>query len=89
MTKEKLEKIYDNIQLQMILEQNSGYKNEYSKPLQEKINLYNYAIECQEKLNEIRETIENDCDFNGTSIFDKWIPGKKILKIINKVGDTK
>lgn len=40
----------------------------------------------EQALNEIKETIENDCDFNGTGIFDKWIPSKKILQIIEKVG---
>lgn len=38
-----------------------------------------------ELLNEIREYINSNCNFNGTALYDNWVPGKEILKIIDKV----
>lgn len=39
----------------------------------------------KQALNEIREYVNQNCNFNGTALYDKWIPGKKVLQIIDKV----
>lgn len=38
----------------------------------------------QSTLEEIREYINTNCDFNGTALYDKWVAGKAILQIIDK-----
>ena len=40
--------------------------------------------QLKEVIEEVRECINKDCDFNGTAIFDKFVAGKKILQILDK-----
>lgn len=68
MSKEELEKIFNNIQLQMIGEQNIGYRNEYSKPLKDKIDLYNEVITLQGRIEKAQDLIRNETSLNDSEI---------------------
>jgi len=57
MTNEELNKIRDDISFQMISEQNTGYKNEYSNSLKQKINLYNYVIDLRQALDKVKDKL--------------------------------
>ena len=46
--------------------------------------LIDKAVKLQSTLEEIREYINTNCDFNGTALYDKWVAGKAILQIIDK-----
>lgn len=68
MGREELEKLFDNIQFQMIAEQNMGYRNEYSKPLKDKINLYNEVITLQGRIEKAQDFIRNETSLNDSEI---------------------
>ena len=78
MNKERLQEIKDSIELQMIYEQNSSYRKEYSSKLKEEIDLYNEVVRLQsneenlikyleDKMNEIRI---GGCDCLTTKMFE-------------------
>ena len=85
MNKEELERIADNIQMQMILEQNTGYRNEYSQTLKDKIDLYNEVIRLQEIKEKAIEYIEKETEgrdanpIEGSWLYD-LLKVKEILK---------
>lgn len=58
MSDDRLKEIFDSINLQMIVEQNVGYRNKYSPILTEEIDLYNAVIKYKEVINKIK----NICD---------------------------
>lgn len=51
MSEDRLKEIFDSINLQMIVEQNVGYRNKYSPILTEEIDLYNAVIKYKEVIN--------------------------------------
>ena len=51
MSDDRLKEIFDSINLQMIVEQNIGYRNKYSPILTEEIDLYNAVIKYKELIN--------------------------------------
>ena len=62
----------------------------------EKEQLNSLVNSCQQEirklkstLEEIREYINSNCDFNGTALYDKWVAGKAILQIIDKSMEVK
>lgn len=85
MSEERLKEIKDSIEFQMIVEQNSGYKKEYSVLLQEEIDLYNEVIRLKQALNEIKEYVKNTdcCTWDNTAhedilqIIDKYLGGSE------------
>lgn len=54
MSDDRLKEIFDSINLQMIVEQNVGYRNKYSPILTEEIDLYNAVIKYKEVINKIK-----------------------------------
>lgn len=83
MSEEQLEKIRDNIEIQMIYEQNSGYRETYSKPLTEKIELYNEIIRLNNILNELEKWLkEKSVGYkNNTQIYSYDICCQALEKI--------
>ena len=62
----------------MILEENELLKTLLMKD-------HHKIHELADVIDEAREYINKDCNFNGTSFFDKFVAGKKILQILDKV----
>lgn len=84
MSKEELNEIYESIQFQMICEQHSGYRKEYSKSFQEKISLYNYVIELEEKINKLKDKVLCYGETFDSDIHQQF--QREFLQIIDKVG---
>lgn len=86
MNKEELKEIFNDIQFQMICEQNTGYKNEYSRSLQQKMNLYNYIIDLKQALIDIKEILRK-YDFKNNRYYKTRLieDNNKMLQIIDKV----
>lgn len=59
MSDDRLKEIFDSINLQMIVEQNVGYRNKYSPILTEEIDLYNAVIKYKEVINKAIELLGN------------------------------
>ena len=60
MSDDRLKEIFDSTSLQMIAEQNVGYRNKYSPILTEKIDLYNAVIKYKEVINKAINYINNN-----------------------------
>lgn len=58
MNKEELERIRENIEMQIIAEQSMGYKNQYSTSLQREISMYNEIVDSHEKIDKVIELLE-------------------------------
>jgi hypothetical protein len=56
----------------------------YGKTYYELEKLSKENQQLKSTLEEIREYINSNCDFNGTALYDKWVAGKVILQIIDK-----
>lgn len=98
MTKERLEEIKNSITIQLQGEHAVG-NDKPSSTLQRTIDLYNYVIELQEVLEEIREycklnedslyTHDVDYDYEENAVDDYTLSNfrEDILEIIEKVSD--
>lgn len=85
MSKEELERIADRIQIQMIGEQNIGYRNEYSTSLTDRIDLYNEVRRLQERIDNAIKYMEKETEgrdanpIEGSWLYD-LLKVKEILK---------
>lgn len=86
MSDDRLKEIFDSINLQMIVEQNVGYRNKYSPILTEEIDLYNAVIKYKEVINKIKyicDKVPNDWTLCGIDILHN------IENILKEVEDEK
>jgi hypothetical protein len=85
-SEKELNKIKDSIEFQMIIEQNSGYKDEYSPLLKEEITLYNEVIRLNDELEKKTKILDELKEWlykKEKLTFNSW--NKGIHEVIHKL----
>ena len=87
MSDDKLKEISDSINLQMIVEQNVGYRNKYSPILTEEIDLYNAVIKYKEVINKAINYINNNIVGIDVKSDNIMLNRTELLDILKEVED--